>query len=217
MKPPLRGRFLSFGRIVVMATNQNTAYVSISDYRKMVTVLRKVQPKVMSGLRSKVREVAAPAQSAISNAIPAVQPLSGMVRVHHGTKTWNYKAPAKTVKFDMRMPSKKSRYGVVSLAKLRVVSVGSVIADMAGRSGKYVDMWTRTKPYMYRYRNGVDGERTHAINGQGRAMIAKLNGRLGKKPSRFAWPAFEKVGGVVREKAANALKETIAEINRSLR
>lgn len=193
--------------------------ILISDYRAMIKIIRRVQPTIMADLRTNIREIAAPAQSAVKANIPAVAPLSGMIRVHHGTKTWNYGSPAKSVLIDVKASGRSNSKGYITLGRLRVKSAATVIADMAGRSGKHIDKWATTRPYMYRsYRNGapVDYMRTHKINGQGARMIDKLNERKGT-PSRFAWPAFEGIQPELRAKAKKSLSATLDFINGQLR
>ena len=193
--------------------------VLISDYRQMIKIIRKVQPTIMADLRTNIRQIAAPAQSAVKANIPAVAPLTGMIRVHHGTKTWNYGSPAKSVVVDVKTTGRPNAKGQITLGRLRVKSAATVIADMAGRSGKHVNKWATTRPYMYRsYKNGapVDYMRTHKINGQGARMIDKLNERKGTA-SRFAWPAFEGVQTELRAKAKKSLSATLDFINGQLR
>lgn len=197
--------------------NKNALY--LSDYREMIKTIRTIEPQIMNDLRKNIREVAAPAQTAVKNNIPQVAPLSGMIRVHHGTKTWNFQYPANSVITDVRAGGRTNKKGYVTLVRLRVRSVGTVIADMAGRSGKSIDKYTATKPYMYRYyKNGqpIDGPRVHRINGQGARMIDKLNERKGNA-SRFAWPAFENAQGEVAEKARRVIERTFDIINGQLR
>lgn len=184
--------------------------ILITDYRDMIKTINQVQPTLIKDLKKNIRSIAAPAQSAVKQRIPSVAPLSGMMRVHHGTKTWNYGAPAKSVLIDVRNSGKPNKKGYITLGRLRVRSVGTVLADMSGRSGKYVDKWTATKPYMYRYyKNGqaIDAPRAHRINGQGARMIDKLNERKGTA-SRFAWPAFEQAQPEIRAKAQLAIRRT---------
>lgn len=193
--------------------------IVMTDYREMVKTIRKVEPALMKKLQSRIREIAAPAQSAVKQNIPQVAPLSGMIRVHHGTKTWNYGSPAQSVVIEVKGNIRPNKKGMKTLGRLRVKSVGTVLADMMGRSGKHVDKYTATRPYMYRYyRNGqaIDAPRVHRINGQGARMIDKLNERKGKA-SRFAWPAFEKVQPEVRAKAILVVKDVFAEINGQIR
>ncbi len=184
--------------------------ILMTDYKEMIKTIRQVEPTLMKDLRKNIREIAAPAQSAVKRNIPQVAPLSGMIRVHHGTKTWNFGAPARSVLIDVRNNGRANRKGFVTLGRLRIRSVGTVIADMSGRSGKFIDKYTATRPYMYRYyRNGqpIDAPRVHRINGQGARMIDKLNERKGKA-SRFAWPAFEQAQPELRAKANQAIKRT---------
>ena len=191
----------------------------ITDYKDMLKTIRAAEPQIMKDLKRNIREVVAPAQSAVKQNIPQVAPLSGMIRVHHGTKTWNFGAPAKSVVTDVRSGGKPNKHGYVTLVRLRVKSVGTVIADMAGRSGRFVDRYSATKPYMYRYyKNGqpIDGVRVHRINGQGARMIDKLNERNGTA-SRFAWPAFERAQEAVAAKAMLTIHRTMDIINGQLR
>ena len=193
--------------------------ILISDYRKMIKVIRQVKPTIMADLRKNIREIAVPAQSAVKANIPAVAPLSGMNRVHHGIKTWNYGSPAKSVLIDVKASGVPNSKGFITLGRLRVKSAATVIADMAGRSGKHIDKWATTRPYMYRsYKNGqpVDYMRIHKINGQGARMIDKLNERKGVA-SRFAWPAFEKAQPELRAKAKKSLGTTLDFINSQIR
>lgn len=184
--------------------------IVVTDYRDLIKTVQKVEPTLMRELRANIKEIAAPAQTAIKNAIPQVAPLSGMIRVHHGTKTWNYGTPAKSVTLSLRASGKPNKQGYVTLGSLKVKSVGTVLADMSGRSGKYIDRYTATKPYMYRYyKNGqaIDAPRAHRINGQGARMIDKLNERKGNA-SRFAWPAFEQMQPEIRAKAMRTVRRT---------
>lgn len=184
--------------------------ILMTDYREMIKTIRKVEPTLMADLRKNIREIAAPAQSAVKKNIPQVAPLSGMIRIHHGTKTWNYGAPARSVLIDVKGAGKKNARGYTTIGRLRIRSVGTVIADMSGRSGKFIDRYTATRPYMYRYyKNGqpIDGPRVHRINGQGARMIDKLNERKGNA-SRFAWPAFEQAQPELRAKANLAIRRT---------
>lgn len=193
--------------------------ILISDYRQMIRVIRKVKPTLMDDLRTNIREIGAPAQSAVKQNIPPVAPLSGMIRVHHGTKTWGYGSPAKSVVIDVKTTGKTNAKGFITLGRLRVKSAATVIADMAGRSRKHIDKYDTTRPYMYRsYRNGqpVDYMRIHKIRGQGARMIDKLNQRQGT-PSRFAWPAFENAQPELRLKAKSVLGKTFDSINSQIR
>lgn len=191
----------------------------LTDYKDMLKTIRTAEPQIMKDLKRNIREVAAPAQTAIKQNIPQVAPLSGMVRVHHGTKTWNFGKPAQSVDVNTRTGGKPNKQGYVTLVRLRVLSAATVIADMAGRSGRSIDKYTATKPYMYRYyKNGqaIDAPRVHRINGQGARMIDKLNERKGNA-SRFAWPAFEKVQDQIAARAMITIQRTMDVINGQLR
>lgn len=197
--------------------NEKTLY--LNDWKEMIKTMRDADVNIMNDIRTNIREIVEPAQSAVKKNIPQTQPISGMLRIHHGTKTWNYQYPAKSVILDVRRSGKTSKKGYVTLVRLRVRSVGTVIADMAGRSGRSIDKYTATKPYMYRYyKNGqaIDAPRVHRINGQGARMIDKLNERRGTA-SRFAWPAFEGAQAEVAAKTKKSIERTFDFINGQLR
>ena len=72
---------------------------------------------------------------------------------------------------------------------MRVLAPATVLADIAGRSGAFIDKGYKGTGYTREYeRNGVVMK--HKLNGQGRKMIAHLDSQ-GGRPSRYAWPAVE--------------------------
>jgi hypothetical protein len=160
-----------------------TMSLDITDYRKMMVTVRKIEPTLIKQMRSDIRDIASPIRDDIKSAIPSTRPLSGMVtKVGRlsWSKTMNTARPLKSVTIES-FRKINTKYTMYSLARLRVWSAAVVMADMAGRSGAWVN------------KDGAEiiGKRKHRINGQGVALINRLNG-FGKSASRFVWPAAER-------------------------
>ena len=196
--------------------------------------LRKIEPTLAKQVRKDFRKIAAPVQKGVKNSIPATAPLSGMV-TPIGRLSWGRGKPAKNATIDTRLPRKNSLTG--TLVKIRVGSAATVLADMAGRTGS----WINAKPmagatknnegvYMtsarsgnkiirgYRYtyhtkRGPVIGGRVHRIKNQGRGLIAKL----GKKASRYAWPGAEAALPQARSEMRKVLEDAYTIVNANMR
>ena len=81
--------------------------------------------------------------------------------------------------------------------------------DYAGKRGVQTRSQT-TRPYAYK-----GGTRTHRNNGQGQAMVNRLNSI--RSASRFAWPAAERALPMVQAKVQSVLESAAAQISRSFR
>lgn len=185
---------------------------SVTDIRELQRRLKSIDPKLRTQLVRDAKEIAKPVQSAVKSRIAGVTPLSGMTR---GRLNWNSSVDAKgkahkadDVKIEFRTRS-TGRSNVTSLVRLRVASPAVVMADMAGKSGSFINAGYKgsgmTKEYAYK-----GGTRKHKVNGQGRAMIANLGGRA----SRYVWPAAEDQIPAVRSKIEAVLRKAYADINR---
>jgi hypothetical protein len=162
---------------------------SVNDIRELQRRLKAIDPAFRKALLRQAKESAKPVQKAIKDRLGSVTPPSGMER---GRLNWNASTDAKgrvhsptDVKIEFRTKSSGSRL-VTSLVRVRAASPAVAMADMAGRSGRFIDSGYkgtgRTK--MYKWKNT---ERMHRVNGQGRALIRALGG----KASRFVYPAAE--------------------------
>ena len=163
---------------------------SVGDIRKLQRALKAIDPKLRTQLLREAKASAKPVQAAVKSAIPAVAPLSGMTQ---GRLAWSASVDAKgrshnpkDVKIQFRTSS-SGKSLTTSLVRVRVASPAVVVADMAGKSGRFIDAGYngsgRTRSYPYK-----GGQRTHRVNGQGKAMIKAL----GRTPSRYVWPAAER-------------------------
>jgi hypothetical protein len=222
------GGFL-IGKLVRMAT---TSYVDISDYRYLIRELNKVEPTLAAGMRKEIRTVMKPLQQSVAKNIPMERPRSGMV-TRIGRLSWGAGKPAKTVLIDTRAPRVNKDSLTGSFAKLRVTSPATVMADMMGRSGRYIGARrlatgsksaaievTRGKykgqmgyPYFYKGASSPEGRIHRNTGGQGRGLIRGL----GAKPSRYVWPAALKGLPATRVAITQIFDKNILIINQKLR
>ena len=188
-------------RVGAKTTKFGQSEILISDFRQLSNELGKLDAELRKEFYRGSKDIAKPVQVAIKAAIPSRAPLRGMQKAKGGIPgrlTWGTGKPAKSATIVAMRPGaatkgKRSRIGVV---KVVVKSPATIMADMAGKSRKYVNKKTRTEPYAYtRTLVGKYGSvrrlrtvRTHKINGQGNAMIDKL----GAQASRFVYPGAEK-------------------------
>lgn len=172
----------------------NRAEIVLSDWKRIVRELNKVEGDYLKELRSKFREISEPVRHGVRNSIPSQPPLSGMRRrLSSSSKTWNTGRRAKTVTVRLRNPKRKMERGG-ALVQLVVPSAATIMADMAGRGN--VRRQGKTDWYVYpRARSITDnsrpGERRHTVTTQGDIFIASLSSKFGS-PSRFAYPGAEK-------------------------
>jgi hypothetical protein len=185
---------------------------SVTQVRELQKALKAIDPKLRTQL---VRDAKAPAEAIVSRIKPAINsvtPLSGMTR---GRLNWNnsidgkgksHKADDVKIEFRTRSTGKSN---ITSLVRIRVASPAVVMADMAGRSGRFFDAGYKgsgfTKEYAYK-----SGTRRHRVNGQGRAMVRNL----GNSASRYVWPAAESSLPAVKSQIEAVLRRAYDQINR---
>lgn len=223
------------GKLIGMASPvSNGATLKITDYRDLLRELRKIEPSLVREMKANIRQDAAPLRDSMRNAIPGSAPLSNMT-TPIGRLSWGRGKPAKSVVFDSRIP-KKAYNGKMTLIRLVAGSPATVLADMAGKTGKYIGARpfagstksnsmpiTRGKykgemGYAYTYRGGVISGRKHRnTGGQGRGLITNLSGRAGKGASRFVWPAAEKGLPATRRLVKARLDQYFDIINHNMR
>jgi len=206
------------------------ADIEISDIRRAERMLRDLDKDYVKEFRKDVRAIAKPIQQSIKSGItysksnPPLRGRSpeykyGMRQIHYGRVAWDTDhaggdkrpKPAKSALIQ-KTPLKARKKGTTSIVRVVVGSPGTVLADMAG-SGNMRKSGNGgvTRNYQYMYKSGP-GERSHRINGQGYAMVRKLNQVYGRDSSRFVWPAANKAG----PKTRNELDKVIDKYNRLL-
>ena len=189
-------------------------YIAFTDWRDLLREINKIEPQYARDLKRNFKKIATPMRFAVSRAIPKTHPTSGVhVRgaknvsgfapvVVPGRLSWSANAqngniqPRHTV---IRLTKARSfkkigQYGQMSIVKVEVDNAAVVMADMAGRSKKWVNKRPMTREYEYS-RRGVRVKRKHRINGQGMGMIRALNrgqGILKGDASRWIWPTANK-------------------------
>ena len=170
------------------------AAITISDYKRIIRELNKIETELTKELRASFREIGQIPRKAVQESIPSGPPLSGMRRVLSPVgKTWNTKRRASTVILKLATP--KRAVGALTksaaIIKLQVVSPATIIADMAGRGNTRTPTGTKTDWYVYpRAKAGV---RRHTVTSQGDHMIRALastpSGAYIKRPMTSELPA----------------------------
>ena len=211
----------------------------ITDYRDIIAELNRVQPTLINQMKKEYRRIAKPVQVAVKSNIPKQPPTSGrhrlkpdnaprsgfIPRVVPGRLTWGANSENGGKQVDavaIQTPSekkaartyRKNKTDAASIARLKVENAGVVLADMAGRSEKWINKRPRTR--VYKYSRSKSGERDHRINNQGRGMIRALNKGAGGKASRFVWKAAEKALPKAERDAKQVLNVAIQVINKRM-
>lgn len=220
-----------------MAVPKSAIFITVTDYRDLLREIRKIEPDMMKRFRQDARKIGNPLRDQIRKGIPKTRPISGMSPVTKagnasiGRLVWgaNGVAPNKAV-LNTRIPPRDQKKG--SLIKIVASSAATVMADMAGRSGRYIGARPLAKGtksnsmpvlsgkykgqmgYAYTYPSGLVSGRIHRnTGGQGRGMIESL----GNKPSRFVYKAAEASLPTVRVEMARVVDKYCAIVNRNLR
>ena len=229
-----------------VVTQNNRSGVYISDYRDFIKVMKQVEPDLMKEMRKDFRKIAKPMVRDVKAGIDKQPPTRGIhvkrrsqtvsgffPKVIPGRLTWGPNSQNGNKKVDSvytRSPRVKTRLmngaTMTSISRVEVHNAAVVMADMAGKSGKWVNKRPMTRPYKYGGGGTQTGKygtkaqlvtmRQHRINGQGRAMISALNKSKGKA-SRFIYPAAEASMPQVRYQALNVLKGGFDKVNMKLR
>jgi hypothetical protein len=206
--------------------------MSITDYRDLIRELKKLD--FIKAMRKNIRNDAKPLMKEIQNKIPTSAPLGNMSpQVNKiGRLAWSRGIPAKKVTFAAAAPGYKKK--TTALIKLVVPSAMTVVTDMAGKSGKYVNsrplikgfgssamMVERGKykgqmGYRYTYRDGRISGRIHRTNNQGRRMIENLSARSGSA-SRYVWRGGAAGLEQTRTKLRMTLNSYVNIVNKNLR
>lgn len=228
------GGFL-VGKLVFMDRNSlNAASMRITDYRDLMRELNRVQPGLTKAVRAEARKVAEPLRASVRAGIPKTAPLAkpvkggGMV-TKIGRLSWGRGKPADSAVFDTRAPRKNRDKS--SLIKIKVSSPATVMADMMGRSGKFINArplakGTRSNSaivpsgkykgevgYRYTNRNGEIVGRIHRVRNQGKGLIRAL----GTSASRYVWKSAERGLPATKRAVSAVIQTAIDRVNYNLR
>jgi len=189
------------------------AGLSVTDVRELQKRLKEIDPKLRTALVRDAKAVAKQPISQIKSAIAKVTPNSGLLRP--GARlNWNSAIDAKGRSHsatDVKPQFRTSRGGKdteTSLVRIRVANPAVVLADMGGRSGRFVDAGYKGSGYTreYSYKGGT---RRHKVNGQFKGIENKIGGRA----SRFVWPAAEDAIPSARAAIEKILRDAYTRIN----
>jgi hypothetical protein len=188
----------------MLLTNATGQTYSVKDIRALQKKLREIEPSLRTEFLREVKTIGKEPEKAIKNAITLQAPLSGLDPTGRGKNAklqWGKTskgvggAKSTTIRFRTKAGGKSL---TTTLLGIRVNSAATSVADMAGRSKRYVGSGYKgsgmSKPMVRTYSDGsqsVTFQRRASKSG-GEAFIRNLNTRLSNKPSRMAWKAVEK-------------------------
>lgn len=235
----------------IVVVQGNRTGITITDYRDLMRELRKVDSAYASTLKRNFKAIAQPMRKAIVGTIPKTAPTSGIhIRdpkkvvsgfkpvVVPGRLTWGSNSQNNNVKPNhvaientkQKSFRKVKQFGQLSISRVVVDNAAVVMADMAGRSGKFINKRPMTRPYRYGGGGAQTGKygtkaqmvtmRQHRVNGQGVGMIKALNRANGVqqgKASRWVWPTAVKYSPDVQVKVGALLNNANAYLNERLK
>jgi hypothetical protein len=224
---------------VQFVTKGQRSGLYLTDYNDLIRELNRVQPTLINQMKKEYRKIAKQPQIAVKNSIPNEPPTSGrhslkpsnapksgfIPRVIPGRLTWGANSQNSNKRVDavaIQTPSekkarrvyKKNKTDAASIARLKVENAAVALADMAGKSKKYINKKPKTSPY--KYSRSRTGTRDHKINNQGKGMIESLDKKAGNSASRFVWKAAEKTLPKVERDAKQVLNVAIQVINKRM-
>lgn len=188
----------------LLADSASGNQFSVQDIRQLQRKLKEIEPKLRTEFMREIKTIGKTPEKAIKNSIDNAAPLSGLDPSGRGrnaklqwgkTKKGSGGAKSTTIRFRTQAGGKSL---TTTLLGIRVNSAASSVADMAGRSGKYIGAGFKgsgmSKPMVRTYADGSQSVvfQRRATDKGGRAFVNNLNRKLNNRPSRMAWKAVEK-------------------------
>lgn len=201
------------------------AVVSFTDYKRLIDVMKQIDPEMVKKLRKEYRRIGRPVVKGIKDEIPTEAPLKSSRHASMVTKvgrlswsrTENQTTDIKSVVIRDKKRAPRSKYPIVGLVQAVVRAAPVALADMAGRSGAYVNSKDETREYDYTYTGKYGGKyvakRKHKIRGQGRALIRNLGGTK----SRYVYPGAEAALPQAKVEMQAAVNDAVNKVNQMLR
>jgi hypothetical protein len=212
--------------------------MAFTDYRALLRDLRTIEPTAVGQLKKDYKIISKDMANEVRRAIPKTYPLGPRHNKKLGGKTSGFDHAGRTAwgkqptmntngktsypsnSVYIQTPSKRPRKGrYVSIARLKVNSAASSLADMTGRGGVF-DSSSTSRMHDIRLFGGPVVKRAYRLNGQGRALARNLSsggkGRLKVGGSRYAWPAAEKKKEATRQAMIDRLQVAYDTINKRL-
>ena len=163
--------------------------VNADDVRKVLSVLKKIDPESTKALRNKLKSNLLPVAQQIAQAVPVKAPLSGFE--NNGATAW-----PQSIKGKVAFTPGKGRRGANSLVSIRV--------DGGKKRGFYIAE--------------LAGSRSSGLTNSGRALIEQLNTRrnMKGKGGRYGYQQFRFVRPDVVRIAVDILNDTFKDLERML-
>lgn len=180
------------------------ADVVYSNVRELHRRLDAIDPALRKAMVRDAKLAARPLQTGIKSAIPTVSPLSGFN--NSGRLGYGVGKPANSVTTRYRTSRSQNR-AITPLLSVKINSPAVALMDYAGRKPKGARNQV-TREYAYK-----GGTRRHRVNGQGEAMIDRLN--MLRRASRFAWPAAERTLPAIQAQVKGILDRASKTISRT--
>ena len=212
--------------------------MQFTDYRALIRELKMIEPTAVSQLKKEYKVISRDMAVEVRNSIPKTYPLGARKNKklggsksgfdHSGRTAWGKQPqlnmgkgkayPSNSV--FIQTPSKRPRKGrYISIARLKVNSAATALADMTGRGGNF-DSKGLSRVHEVRLFGGPKIRREYRLNGQGRALARNLSsgakGKLKSGGSRYVWPAAEKKEEATRKAMIQRLQVSYDTINRKL-
>jgi hypothetical protein len=201
--------------------------VYATDYKEVIKQLNTIDRQHVIQLKKSYKEIAADAQKSVRDEIKSLKssgPMSGML--HGGRTGWgrNYGTTGGAVSGAKRYPYdsvfveafNKPKRGQTGIARLRVRSAATVLADLANKfSGR-----AYTRMYKIREFGGEEIMRNHQLSRTGVFYFIRNLGAISKpskrKKSRNVYPGFDKAYPAVKLKAEQAIQRALKIISTNI-
>jgi hypothetical protein len=201
--------------------------VYATDYKKVIKQLNTIDRQHVIQLKKSYREIGADAQKEVKKEVKTMKPVGPMSGMLHGGRTgWgrNYGTTGGPVSGAKRYPYdsvfveafNNPKRGQTGIARLRVRSAGTVLADLAKKfSGR-----AYTRMYKIREFGGEEIMRNHQLSRTGVFYFIRNLGAVSKpskrKKSRNVYPGFDKAYPAVKIKAEMAIRRALTIISSNI-
>jgi hypothetical protein len=195
--------------------------ISVRDVRELQRRLKEIEPRLRTQIMRDVKALGKPIERQIKAGITQITPPSGMLK-SRGRLGWGVMRPADAtqLQFRTRMPGRSL---TTSLLRVRVTNPATTMADMAGRSKRWVGKGTQGTGRTRDFSRPSNGRSIGTVMSRkvtksaGNKWISRLNRMQGigkNKASRFIYPSAEKSIPAVSQEVERVLRSAYAFINR---
>lgn len=187
---------------MLLTSGSGKAY-SVQEIRTLQKKLKAIEPSLRTQFMRDVKFIGKEPERAIRNSIPNEPPLRRGMSKPSATLQWGKVtkgaksggAKSTTIRFRTKAGGKSLNS---TLLAIRVNSAATSVADMAGRSRRYIGAGYKgsgmSKAIRRTYADGSQSVefKRKATAKAGETFIRNLNNALGSSPSRRVWKAVEK-------------------------